>query len=138
MNNNENSEPTNENLSKVGASGKSQKELDNEIKKKKEKQVNTSLMLCVTLILFKLISSQKLLDDIGVIVSMITITLMAVVVVTIKIILSYTEVRQLDTNNGTINSCEQVDASVTTFSPLEQMKGSKIKYTGHGFVPCRG
>ena len=32
----------------------------------------------------------------------------------------------------------QVEDSVSTFIPLEQKKASKIKYTGHGFIPCDG
>merc|ERR1711971_559733 len=81
------------------AAQRSQRELDDEIKKRKER--------------------QKFHDDIGVFVSMITITLIAVVVVTIKVILFY----------------QEVDESIATFIPLEQKKGSKIKYTGHGYIP---
>ena len=32
----------------------------------------------------------------------------------------------------------QVDESISTFIPIDQKKGSKIKYTGHGFIPCNG
>jgi len=82
--------------------GKSQKEIDDEIKKRKEK--------------------QKFLDDVGVIVSMISITLIAVIVVSLKILVFY----------------QEVDESISTFIPIDQKKGSKIKYTGHGFIPCNG
>ena len=32
----------------------------------------------------------------------------------------------------------QVDPSISTFRPLDQVTGSRIKYTGNGFIPCRG
>ena len=38
---------------------------------------------------------QKFLDDIGVVISMIAITLIAVIVVTIKVVLLYQEVRHV-------------------------------------------
>lgn len=82
--------------------GKTQKEIDDEIKKKKEK--------------------QKFFDDVGVIVAMVSITLIAVIVVIIKVILVHSEAEE----------------SLTTFRPMEQIKGSKIKYTGNGFIPCNG
>ena len=70
--------------------GRSQKELDDEIKKKKEKQVffwNSKIIS-----MMELHCLQKLLDDIGVVVSMVTITLIAVIVVTFKVILFYQKV----------------------------------------------
>ena len=77
---------------------------------------------------------------------MVTITLIAVVVVTIKVILFYQEV--ISHERESVNSKHRdlidypslikVDESITTFIPLEQKKGSKIKYTGHGFIPCDG
>ena len=51
---------------------KTQKEIDEEIKKKKEK--------------------QRFLDDVGVMVAMVSITLIAVVVVLIKVLIVHTEV----------------------------------------------
>ena len=53
---------------------KTQKEIDEEIKKKKEK--------------------QKFLDDIGVMVAMVAITLIAVIVVVIKVLIVHTEVEK--------------------------------------------
>ena len=32
----------------------------------------------------------------------------------------------------------QYDDTITTFSPVLQVKDSKIKYTGNGFIPCKG
>ena len=51
---------------------KTQKEIDEEIKRKKEK--------------------QRFFDDVGVLVAMITITLIAVIVVVIKVLIVHTEV----------------------------------------------
>ena len=68
---------------------RSQKELDDEIKKRKERQVGIDV--CKD-ILSRQVYFQKFHDDIGVFVSMVTITLIAVVVVTIKVILFYQEV----------------------------------------------
>ena len=68
------------------AAKRSQKELDDEIKKRKERQVQ------ILIYHFIKTSIQKFHDDIGVFVSMVTITLIAVVVVTIKVILFYQEV----------------------------------------------
>eukprot|EP00090_Calanus_glacialis_P002314 TRINITY_DN11723_c0_g1_i1.p1 TRINITY_DN11723_c0_g1~~TRINITY_DN11723_c0_g1_i1.p1 ORF type:complete len:105 (+),score=32.07 TRINITY_DN11723_c0_g1_i1:50-364(+) len=81
---------------------KSQKELDEEIKKKKERQV--------------------FLDDVGVLVAMVTISIIAIVVVLFKVILFQ----------------PQADDIITTFYPIPQMESSKIKYTGNGFIPCSG
>lgn len=53
---------------------KTQKEIDEEIKRKKEK--------------------QRFLDDVGVMVAMISITLIAVLVVVIKVLIVHTEVTQ--------------------------------------------
>ena len=53
---------------------KTQKEIDEEIKRKKEK--------------------QRFLDDVGVMVAMISITLIAVLVVVIKVLIVHTEVIQ--------------------------------------------
>ena len=64
---------------------------------------------------------QRIFDDIGVMVAMLVITLFAVFVVVIKVIILHTE----------------VDISAVTFQPMEQMKSSKIKYTGTGYIPCR-
>ena len=52
---------------------KTQKEIDEEIKRKKEK--------------------QRFLDDVGVLTAMVTITLIAAVVVLIKVLIVHTEVR---------------------------------------------
>ena len=52
---------------------KTQKELDEEIKRKKEK--------------------QRFLDDVGVLTAMVTITLIAAIVVLIKVLIVHTEVR---------------------------------------------
>merc|ERR1711997_875137 len=81
---------------------KTQKEIDEEIKRKKEK--------------------QRFLDDVGVLTAMVTITLIAVLVVLIKVLI----VRSED------------DQDPLTFQPMEQMKGSKIKYTGTGYIHCDG
>ena len=53
---------------------KTQKEIDEEIKRKKEK--------------------QRFLDDVGVMVAMISITLIAVLVVVMKVLIVHTEVTQ--------------------------------------------
>lgn len=116
---------------------KSQKELDDEIKKKKEKQ--EGCVSCFEIMKIIFFSKQKFLDDIGVIISMVTITLIAVIVVTIKVVLLYQEVKFLKGCLGTFYKVDfQVEDSVSTFIPLEQKKASKIKYTGHGFIPCDG
>merc|ERR1712141_541379 len=81
---------------------KTQKELDEEIKRKKEK--------------------QRFLDDVGVLTAMVTITLIAVLVVLIKVLIVHSE----------------DDQDPPTFQPMEQMKGSKIKYTGTGYIHCDG
>ena len=52
---------------------KTQKEIDEEIKRKKEK--------------------QRFLDDVGVLTAMVTITLIAAIVVLIKVLIVHTEVR---------------------------------------------
>merc|ERR1719264_1288705 len=71
---------------------KTAKELDDEIKRKKERQI--------------------FLDDVGVLVAM----------VTIKVVIFQ----------------PTYDDTITTFSPVLQVKDSKIKYTGNGFIPCKG
>ena len=53
---------------------KTQKEIDEEIKRKKEK--------------------QRFLDDVGVLTAMVTITLIAAIVVLIKVLIVHTEVRK--------------------------------------------
>ena len=53
---------------------------------------------------------------------MVTITLIAVIVVIIKVILLQTE----------------SEVTAQTFAPMAQMSDSKIKYTGNGFIPCNG
>ena len=58
----------------------------------------------------------------GVLISMVTITLIAVIVVIIKVILLQTE----------------SEVKAQTFAPMAQMSDSKIKYTGNGFIPCNG
>ena len=94
-----------------------QRELDEEKKKRKER--------------------QRIFDDIGVMVAMLAITVIAIVVVVIKVILLHTEVKWRY-RGGSLNSIMQVDISAITFQPMEQMKSSKIKYTGTGYIPCSG
>ena len=87
---------------------------------------------------------QRFIDDVGVLVAMVVITFIALVVVIIKVILVHNEVRRLqtftklETRDQTSACFLQVDNSVATFKPMEQMKESKIKYTGIGFIPCNG
>eukprot|EP00090_Calanus_glacialis_P031753 TRINITY_DN52759_c0_g1_i1.p1 TRINITY_DN52759_c0_g1~~TRINITY_DN52759_c0_g1_i1.p1 ORF type:complete len:110 (-),score=39.28 TRINITY_DN52759_c0_g1_i1:57-347(-) len=78
------------------------KEQDEEIMKKKERQI--------------------FLDDVGVLVAMISVTLLAIVVVVLKLLIFQ----------------PYVDPDVATFSPLDQEINSRIKYTGNGYIPCRG
>merc|ERR1719270_177113 len=72
--------------------------------------------------IMKMKQRQMFLDDVGVTVTMISVTLLAVIVVLLKIFIF----------------SEQLDPNVTTFSPLEQQVKSNIKYTGNGFIPCEG
>lgn len=81
---------------------KSQKELDEEIKRKKERQM--------------------FLDDVGVVVSMVSITLLALIVVILKVLI-------FDPS---------VDPNLPTFRPIDQHKNSVIKYTANGYIPCKG
>ena len=87
---------------------------------------------------------QRFIDDVGVLVAMVVITFIALVVVIIKVILVHNEVNRLQTftkleiRGQTLPCFPQVDDSVATFTPMEQMKESKIKYTGIGFIPCHG
>ena len=95
-----------------------QRELDEEKKKRKER--------------------QRIFDDIGVMVAMFTITLFAVFVVVIKVIIFHTEVEERREEEKSLYSILQVNISAITFQPMEQMKSSKIKYTGNGYIPCSG
>lgn len=61
-------------------------------------------------------------EDLGVLVSIVSIVLLAFVVVSIKILIKEPSLSH--------------DSS--TFVPLVQMKSSNIKYTGNGYIPCNG
>ena len=79
------------------------------------------------------------LDDVGVTIAMITVTLLAVVVVVLKVLL-FSDKVQSPQPQGDSNPpiALQLDPSVSTFSPLEQQVKSNIRYTGKGFIPCDG
>ena len=60
-----------------------------------------------------------MMDNIGVLVAMVTMVILAFTIVLIKISMFPTD-------------------KVVTFTPLKQQVGSTIRYTGNGFIPCRG
>merc|ERR1712062_143628 len=72
--------------------------------------------------IMKIKQRQIFLDDVGVTVAMIAVTLLAVSVVVLKVIIF----------------SDKIDPNVSTFIPLDQQIKSKIKYTGNGFIPCEG
>ena len=76
-----------------------------------------------------------MMDNIGVVVAMVTMVVLALTIVLIKV--------------GTNAENEEVQFSifqislfprdqVVTFTPLKQQVESTIRYTGNGFIPCRG
>ena len=96
---------------------------------------------------------QVFLDDVGVLVAMVTITVIAIVVVLFKVVLFQPQVFYYLTNiciilvmiyivkivewltSSLIFVFLQDNEVFTTFSPIQQMESSKIKYTGNGFIP---
>lgn len=72
--------------------------------------------------IMKMKQRQMFLDDVGVTVAMITVTLLAVLVVVLKVSIF----------------SDKIDPNVSTFKPLDQQVKSIIKYTGNGFIPCEG
>ena len=78
------------------------KESEDILQKKKERQVDSLDYTSACLI--ELL--QKLLDDIGVVVAMVVITLLAVVVVGIRCAIMYTEVKEV-TNNQHLQSASK-------------------------------
>ena len=99
---------------------------------------------------------QVFLDDVGVLVAMVTITVIAIVVVLFKVVLFQPQVFYYLTNiciilvmiyivkivewltSSLIFVFLQDNEVFTTFSPIQQMESSKIKYTGNGFIPWSG
>lgn len=79
------------------------------------------------------------LDDVGVTIAMITVTLLAVCVVLLKVLIFSDKVSSI---TGSVeNKTEDVfkiDPNASTFTPLDQQVKSNIKYTGNGFIPCEG
>jgi hypothetical protein len=69
--------------------GMTSKELDEDIKRKKERQVTSVLQANYPL----LDIIKVFLDDIGVLVAMVTITLLAIIIVVVKVVLFEPEVR---------------------------------------------
>ena len=83
---------------------------------------------------------QIFLDDVGVTVAMIAVTLLAVSVVLLKVLIFSDKVRYQEwwTENERLTVNIQIDPNVSTFVPLDQQIKSRIKYTGNGFIPCEG
>ena len=82
---------------------------------------------------------QRMFEDIRVVATMMIITLIACLVVLIKFIIIHTEVVRLIRSYFLGTSSLQVDRlSEQTFEPIQQLKDSKIKYTGNGYIPCDG
>ena len=79
------------------------------------------------------------LDDVGVTVAMITVTLLAVLVVVLKVSI-FSDKVLIYLLGQIIKTFVQfkIDPSVSTFKPLDQQVKSIIKYTGNGFIPCEG
>ena len=75
------------------------------------------------------------MDNIGVLVAMVTMVILAFTIVLIK-------VRVNELLNQNLQKYLQISMfptdKVVTFTPLTQQVGSTIRYTGNGFIPCRG
>ncbi len=79
------------------------------------------------------------LDDVGVTIAMITVTLLAVCVVLLKVLIFSDKVSHRIKKSDMVLCDEfQIDPNVSTFTPLDQQVKSNIKYTGNGFIPCEG
>ena len=79
-------------------------------------------------------------EDVKVVLTMVFITLIAVIIVIVKSVILYQEVCKPKLHQPKISSeySFQYDPSVSTFTPLAQQKHSKMKITGNGFIPCMG
>ena len=72
----------------------------------------------------------------GVLVAMVAITLLAIVVVTIKVVIFQPTVTAHLAHG--FHSHSQEKDQLVAFEPLEQQQESEMKYTGFGFIPCNG